>query len=83
MEYLTLCTSPYVARSIPPVFSRKGVQVGLLTVTTMCDLERHGVTKPTIESSWNNGVKNRLDLHQVQKRPSMIMLIVFRWLWRL
>ena len=24
----------------------------------------------------NNGVKNRLDLYQVQKRPSMIMQIV-------
>ena len=52
--------------------------VVLLTVTTSCDFERGGATKPIIGSSWSNGIKNRLDLHQVQKRPSMIMLIVFR-----
>ena len=77
---LTLHASLYVARSIPPVFSCMGVWVSLLTVTTTCDFERGGATKPIIGSSWNNGVKNRLDLYQVQKRPYMIMLIVFRWL---
>jgi len=73
-------TSPYVARSIPPVVLRMGIRVALLTVTTMCDFERGGATKPIIGSSWNSSVKNHLDLYQVQKRPSMIMLIVFHWL---
>ena len=49
----------------------------LLTITTMCDFERGGAMKPIIGSSWNNGVKNCLDLYQVQKRPNLIMLIVF------
>ena len=40
----------------------------LLTITkshaiTMCDLERGGATKLIIGSSWNNGVKNCLDLY--------------------
>ena len=43
--------SPYVARSIPPVFSCMGVQVASLTVTTMCDFERGGATKQIIGSS--------------------------------
>ena len=33
-----------------------------------------------IGCSWNNAVKNCLDLHQVQKCPNLIMLIVFHWL---
>ena len=76
---LTLRASLYIARSIPPVFSRMRVQVAFLTVTTTCDFERGGAMKPIIWSSWNNSVKNCLDLYQVQKRPSMIVLIVFRW----
>ena len=36
--------------------------------------QRGGATKQ------NNGVKNHLDLHQVQKRHNLIMLIAFRWL---
>jgi len=62
------------------VFSCMDVRVALrlLTVTNTCDFERGGATKPIIGSSRNNGVKNRLDLYQVQKLPSMIMLIVFR-----
>ena len=72
-----------LARSILPVFSHMGVRVALLTVTTMCNFERGGATKPMIGSSWNNGVKNCLGLYQVHKRPSMITLIVFCWLWRL
>jgi len=80
---LTPHTSLYVARSIPPVFLHMGVRVALLTVTTMCNFERGGATKLITESSRNNGAKNCLDLYQVQKHPSMIMLIVFRWLWRL
>ena len=80
---LTPRVSPYVARSILPVFSCTGVQVALLTITTMCDSERGGAAKPIIGSSWNNGVKNHLGLYQVQKCPSMIMLSVFRWQWHL
>ena len=50
---LTPCASPYVTRSIPPVFSHMGVWVALLTVTTTCDYERGGATKPIIiGSSW-------------------------------
>ena len=49
-------------------------------LTTMCNFERGEATKPIIGSSWNNGVKNWLDLHQAQKRPNLIMLIVFRWI---
>ena len=78
---LTPHTSSYVARLIPPVFSRMGVWVSLLTITPTCDFKRGGATKPIIGSSWNNGVKNRLDLYQVQKRPYMIMLTVFCGLW--
>ena len=48
---LTLRASPYVARSIPPVFSRMGVRVALLTVTTTCAFERGGATKTIIGSS--------------------------------
>jgi len=48
---LTLCASPYVARLIPPVFSRMGVRVALLTVTTTCNFERGGATKLIIGSS--------------------------------
>ena len=36
-----------------------------------------------VGSSWNNVAKNCLGLYQVHKRPSMITLIVFCWLWRL
>ena len=54
-----------------------------LYVATMRDFERGGAMKLIIGSSWNNGVNNHLDLYQVQKRPSMIMLIVFGWLWHL
>ena len=43
--------SPYVARSIPPVFSHMGVQVALLTVTTNCDFKRGGATTLIIGSS--------------------------------
>jgi len=43
--------SPYVARSILPVFSLMGVRVALLTVTTTCDFERGGATKPIIGRS--------------------------------
>ena len=70
--------SSQIARTV-----KSAVRVLLLTATTTCEFERGGATKPIIGSSWNNGVKNRLDLYQVQKRPSMIMLIVFRWLLRL
>jgi len=38
------------------------------------------VTYSVIGSSWNNAVKNRLDLHQVQRCHNLIMLVVFRWL---
>jgi len=46
---LTLRASPYIARSIPPIFSRKGVRVALLTITTTCDLRKGygGATKHT------------------------------------
>ena len=57
-----------------------GIRVALLTVTTTCDFERGGARKPIIGSSWNNGARNRLNMYQVQKRPSIIMLIVFPWL---
>jgi len=44
---LTSRASPYFARSIPPVFSRMGVRVALLTaIPTKCDFERGGATKP-------------------------------------
>ena len=79
----TLHACWYVARPIPPVFLRMGVRVALLTVTTTCDFERGGATKLIIGSTWNNGVKNRLDLYQVQKHSNLIMLIVFHWLWHL
>jgi len=69
--------SLYVARSILPVFLRMGVWVFVAAITTTCGFERGGATKPIIGSSWNNGVKNCLDLYQVQKRPNLILLIVF------
>ena len=48
---LTPRASPYVARSIPPVFSRMGVRVALLTVTTTCDFERGEAMKLIIGRS--------------------------------
>ena len=48
---ITPRVSPYVARSIPPVFLRMGVRVALQTVTTTCDFKRGGATKPIIGSS--------------------------------
>ena len=74
---LTPCASSYVARLILPVFSHMGVWVALLTLNYHMQFERGGVTKPIIGSSWNNNVKNCLDSYQVQKRPNLIMLIVF------
>ena len=46
-----LTVPEYVARSISPVFSRMGIRVVLLTITTACDFERGGATNPIIGSS--------------------------------
>ena len=44
---LTMHTSSYIARPIPPVFMCSYVStVALLTVTTTCDFERGGTMKP-------------------------------------
>jgi len=71
---LTPRTSSYVARSILPVFLCMWVLVALLTVTTTCNFQRvpGGAIKPIIGSSWNNSVKNSLDLYLVQKCPNLI-----------
>ena len=53
-----------------------------ITANTTCDFERGGAMK-LIGSSWNNGTRNCLDLYQIQKRPNLIMLSVFHWLWHL
>ena len=59
---LTPRASSYVARSIPPVLSRI-----FMSTSYVADRNYH----VQFRKGWSNGVKNRLDLYQVQKRPTL------------
>ena len=82
MEYLHRMPLRYEhiarhARSIPgmPVISH--ARSWFADCKCHMQFKRGGAKKPIIESSWNNGEKNRLDLCQVYKSFNMIPSVVF------